>query len=114
MIEADPSQSICILTHYCPSRDERALNGLDDEHVNLVSTDMEWFMFWHVPQLKLWAFGGTGHNCTLHNERIRRFLYTNQRGTGSPDEPHSCSHFRPTDRTHVYPMIYDVQNGRMS
>ncbi|KAI6087989.1 hypothetical protein F4821DRAFT_234989 [Hypoxylon rubiginosum] len=98
--DEDPHRGIVIFTHHCPTQDTNALTMQPaaltpvPDHINRFSTDMSQFAFWANPQILMYAFGATGYNCG-YTTNYGTDVYSNQRGTGSPEGPHNCHGFNP-------------------
>ncbi|KAK8103144.1 hypothetical protein PG984_016290 [Apiospora sp. TS-2023a] len=79
---------IAVLTHYCPTFDERAQ---DLRHKNSplqsgFATDLSGEACWTSRAVKLWAFGHTHYNCDFTDEHGKR-IYSNQRGYSFSQSP---------------------------
>lgn len=79
---------IAVLTHYCPTFDERAQ---DPRHKNSplqsgFATDLGGEACWTSEAVKLWAFGHTHYNCDFTDEHGKR-IYSNQRGYSFSQSP---------------------------
>ncbi|KAI1775239.1 hypothetical protein F4818DRAFT_441337 [Hypoxylon cercidicola] len=105
IIQEDPTRSIVILTHHCPSQDPKVLPTRPESDVedydhydpaSLLSTDMTRFTLWHMPQLKSWGFGGTGFNCDIYSPSLDLQLCTNQGKATSPEGPRSSPVSNPS------------------
>ncbi|KAK8093048.1 hypothetical protein PG999_014635 [Apiospora kogelbergensis] len=72
---------VAVLTHYCPTFDERAQ---DPQHKDSpirsgFATELSGEPCWKSESVKLWAFGHTHYNCNFVDEYGKR-IYANQRG----------------------------------
>ncbi|KAI1379420.1 hypothetical protein F4677DRAFT_331651 [Hypoxylon crocopeplum] len=80
----DPSRAFIIFTHNCPSRSVLTLGDTLQADVDGVShrfsTDSEGQHPWGAPNLLLWAFGSTNHNCDYADMWSDMRVYSNQRG----------------------------------
>ncbi|OTB00078.1 hypothetical protein M426DRAFT_324583 [Hypoxylon sp. CI-4A] len=81
---SDPDRHVIILTHHCPTLDERAISpheSFDPEDrpdIYRYASETRGFAPWDSSVLKMWAFGGTGINCKYcYDETL---VYSNQRG----------------------------------
>lgn len=90
----ESERKVVVLTHYSPTRDERAN---DPRHGNSplsdgFVTDLLGSLPFRSNSIKLWAFGHTHYNCDFETDEGTR-VYTNQRGYSHAQLPNSDSSF---------------------
>ena len=80
----EPHRSIVILTHYSPTMLKVANDPWHIEDRSQVRsafvTDLSDRICWTSPQVKLWGFGHTHHNCDFEDLKTKKRVVTNQKG----------------------------------
>lgn len=79
---SEPDRKIIVLTHYCPTVNEKAT---DPRHATSrissgFMSDLSSELCWQSTAVKVWAFGHTHFNCDYQDEQNRKRVISNQRG----------------------------------
>lgn len=81
---AEPHRNVLIFTHYAPTIQPEAHSArhlTDDSGVrSAFMTDLSSEVCWTTPNVKLWAFGHTHHNCDYIDSTTGKRVVTNQKG----------------------------------
>ncbi|KAK6512304.1 hypothetical protein TWF481_001194 [Arthrobotrys musiformis] len=76
----EPTRSIAIFTHYCPTLDALEPKYEDSEYTSGFITDLRMEEYWRVRSVKVWAFGHTHYNYDIVEEGTGKRVVANQRG----------------------------------
>lgn len=77
----DPDRQVMILTHHCPTVEER-LNDPRHKNSSIRSgfvTDLSQEACWKSPNVRCWSFGHTHYSGFFYEQGTKKLVYSNQR-----------------------------------